>query len=344
MDRQKQWSAPRRRLREMVCSRDGRILVAVGVGSGIEARLLHHALSDLDESGRIPDYVGGFIVFVSGYLCAAAHGVPDLGYILRSEIVRQTDTIEQASWLAALDRGNRPYPLGVDIDTGYGNEPSAVVLTVRQAHKQGAAYVQIEDQYAINKSCGHMEGSRGAGKSVCDLDEMMSCRLLPALSYAREQDDLLIAARTDARGALGLDEALRRAAAFAEAGADMVFVEAPKGSAELKRVAQELSGCGALNTANMVEGSGHTPFYSPRELHEMGFDIALYPVGAFLAAQHSASRYFATLFEARSGPHPDIPDQWFDRVSALVGRDQGTAWNSLFDDTPVSTAGKDEKK
>ena len=344
MDMKKQWSAPRHSLREMVNSLDGRILVAVGVGSGIDARLLHHALSDLEESGDIPEYVGGFIVFVSGYLCAAAHGVPDLGYILRSEITRQTDTIEQASWLAALDRGNRPYPLGVDIDTGYGNEPSAVLLTVRQAHKQGAAYVQIEDQHAINKSCGHMEGSRGTGKSVCDLEEMMRYRLLPALSYAREQEDLLVAARTDARGALGLDEALRRASAFAEAGADMVFVEAPKGAEELARVGKELRGCGALNIANMVEGSGHTPRHSPRELHAMGFDIALYPVGAFLAAQHAASRYLATLLEDRAGPHPDIPDQWFDRIGALAGRDQGTTWNSLFDDAPVRAAGKDKKK
>ena len=124
----------------------------------------------------------------------------------------------------------------------------------------------------------------------------------------------------------------------------MVFVEAPKGAEELARVGKELRGCGALNIANMVEGSGHTPRHSPRELHAMGFDIALYPVGAFLAAQHAASRYFATLLEDRAGPHPDIPDQWFDRIGALAGRDQGTTWNSLFDDAPVRAAGKDKKK
>lgn len=316
----------------MVEERDGRLLVAAGVGSGAEARTLHHALSDMEEAGRIPDYVGGFLTYVSGYLCAAAHGLPDLGYILRTEIVRQTDVIEQATWMAALDRHNAPYPIGVDIDTGYGNEPSAVVLSCRQVHKQGAAYVQIEDQYAINKSCGHMAGARGTGKPLVDVEEMIATRLAPALSFARAQEDLLVAARTDALSTLGLGEALRRAHAYAAAGADMVFIEAPDSDAQLRRIADELAEHRALTIANMVEGSTHTPYKTPRELHALGFDVALYPVGAFLGGQEAVARYFKALAAGTPGDAGPTDPDFFARFNRTIGRQQGERWNGLFDD------------
>ncbi len=227
------WKAERQSLKELVAKRDGRILVAIGVANGAEARQLHHSVYELYDQNAVPDYIGGFITFVSGYLCAASYGLPDLGYILRSEIVHQTDIIEQATWMAALDTGKPAFPIGVDIDTGYGNEPSSIVLTCRQVHKQGAQYVQIEDQYAINKSCGHMEGPRGSGKVLISAEEMIELRLRPAVSYAESQQDMMVMARTDAIAAHGFDEALRRGRLYAEAGAKIVFIEAPEDEKQL---------------------------------------------------------------------------------------------------------------
>jgi len=183
------WKAGRQSLEELIRKRDGRILIAIGVGNGAEARQLHHSIYELYQQKAVPDFIGGFITYVSGYLCAASYGLPDMGYILRAEIVNQTNIVEQATWMAALDDGKPAFPIGVDIDTGYGNEPSSIILTCRQAHKQGAQFVQIEDQYAINKSCGHMEGPVGTGKLLISAEEMIEARIKPAVSYAENQSD-----------------------------------------------------------------------------------------------------------------------------------------------------------
>jgi len=322
----------RRKLRDVVSALDGRILVIVGVANGAEARLLHHVLQGAEQARAIPDFVGGFVTFVSGFLTAADRGLPDLGYVLRDDLARTVDTVEQATWLAALDTGTSAWPLGADIDTGYGNEPSAVLLTCRQMHKQGASYVQIEDQYGINKSCGHVEGSRGAGKSVVSLEEMIEGRLRPALAYAAEQDDLLVMGRTDALGPLGIEEALRRARAFAAAGAHMVFVEAPQNDEQLRRVAAELAGSGALNAANIVEGSSKTPRHSVRELHEMGFTMGMFPVGARLLATAGLHAYYDALARSGdpSGAAVGSAGFGFDAYNRVLGRDHMQAWNRLF--------------
>jgi len=317
----------RRRLRDLVAERDGRLLLAIGVGSGAEARMLHHVVCDLYEARAVPDYVSGFVTFVSGYLCAAAHGLPDLGFVLRSEMAAQTDVVEQATWLAALDRRSDAWPIGVDIDTGYGSEPAAVLLSCRQVHKQGASYVQIEDQLAINKSCGHMDGPRGLGKSVVDADEMIERRLAPALAYAADQDDLLVAARTDALAMHGIDEALARATRYVEAGAQLVFVEAPESDADLRRIARAMSGSGALNVANMVEGSTKTPYKTPRQLHALGFDVGLYPVGAFLAGGRSQLDYFRAVARGRKPDGDGDGSDFFERFHRVIGRAQVESWN-----------------
>ena len=106
------WKPVRQNLSNLITKRDGRLLVAIGVGNGAEARQLHHAIYELYDQQAVPDYIGGFITFVSGYLCAASYGLPDLGYILRAEIVRQTDIIEQATWMAALNTGRPAFPIG----------------------------------------------------------------------------------------------------------------------------------------------------------------------------------------------------------------------------------------
>jgi len=326
------WKAQRQSLKELIAKRDRRILIGIGVANGAEARQLHHTIWELYDQNAVPDFMGGFITFVSGYLCAAAHGLPDMGYILRGEIVHQTDIIEQATWMAALDTGKPAFPIGVDIDTGYGNEPSSISLTCRQVHKQGAQYVQIEDQYAINKTCGHMAGPTGRGKLLISAEEMVETRLKPAVSYAESQEDMMVMARTDAIASLGIDEAVRRAHLYAEAGAKLIFIEAPEDDEQLARAAAEFEHSPVLSLANMIEGSPKTPYKSPRELHEMGFDIALYCIGPLLAGRAAQRRYFGIV--GRGGSvmaSADLrPERWFQGFNEVIGRQQTEAWNQFF--------------
>lgn len=326
------WQVTRQRLRDVVAGLDGRLLLAIGVANGAEARQLHHTLCDLQEQHAVPDYLGGFVFFVSGYLTAATYGLPDLGYILRGEIVRQTDIIEQATWMAALDRGSGAFPIGVDVDTGYGNEPASVLLTCKQVHKQGAQYVQLEDQYAINKSCGHMAGSRGAGKEIVSAEEMIALRLAPAVSYARAQDDLMVMARTDALAVAGFDEAIRRGHRYVEAGAELLFVEAPESEEQLRQIPREYRDAGASVVANMIEGSPKTPYQSPADLHRMGYQVGLYCIGSLLAGRAAQRRYYGILARGESVMRSaDVrPDRWFEGFNEVLGRAQTEAWNQLF--------------
>jgi 2-methylisocitrate lyase-like PEP mutase family enzyme len=326
------WRVDRQNLRKLVGGLDGRILVAIGVANGAEARQLHHTICELQDQQAVPDYVGGFVFFVSGFLCAAEHGLPDLGYILRSEIARQIDIIEQATWMAALDTGTPAFPIGVDIDTGYGNEPSSVLLTCRQVHKQGAQYVQIEDQFSINKSCGHMEGSRGLGKEIVSAEEMIERRLAPAIRYARSQNDLMVMARTDALAVDGFDEALRRARLYAEAGAEILFVEAPENDGQLEQIPREFAGSDVLNVANMIEGGPKTPYRSPGELHRMGYQVALYSIGSLLAGRAAQRRYYGILGRGESVMRSDEvrPEHWFKGFDRVIGHEQTEAWNRMF--------------
>jgi 2-methylisocitrate lyase-like PEP mutase family enzyme len=326
------WRVERQNLTRLVDALDRRLLVAIGVASGAEARQLHHTLHELGARNEVPDYIGGFAVFVSGYLTAAGHGLPDLGYVLRSEIARQTDVIEQATWLAALDTASPALPIGVDIDTGYGGEPSAVLLTCRQVHKQGAQYVQIEDQAGVSKSCGHMAGARGTGKEIVSADEMITARLEPAVAYAAAQDDLLVMARTDALAREGFDAALERGLRYAAAGAKLVFIEAPESSEQLERIPRALAGSGALAVANMIEGSPKTPYRSPEQLHRLGYGIALYPIGSLLAARGAQERYYAHLGRGENAMPAagEAPERSFDDFNRVIGRGQTETWNRLF--------------
>lgn len=326
------WNVERQSLTKMAENLDGRMIVAIGVSNGAEARQLHHTLVDIEAHNGIPDYVGGFVFFVSGYLTAANYGLPDLGYILRTEIVKQTDIVEEATWMAALDTKTPAFPIGVDVDTGYGNEPSSIVLTCKQAHKQGAQYVQIEDQFNINKSCGHMAGASGTGKQIVSAEEFVERRLRPAVSYAKAQRDFMVMARTDAIATDGFEEAIRRAHLYAENGARMVFVEAPRSDEELRRVAKEFRGSGVLAVANMIEGSPLTPYHSPEELHKMGFGIALYCIGSLLAGRAAQRRYYGILARGESVlERADArPERWFEGFNKVIGREQTEAWNRLF--------------
>jgi len=319
-------------LKEMMASRGDRIIIAVGVSSGFEAKLLYKTICQLYEENKIPDYIGGFVTFVSGYLCAAHYGLPDLGFILREQIVRHTTVIEQATWMAALGGPMPALPIGVDIDTGYGNEPFSTVLTCRGVHRAGGQYAQIEDQYSINKSCGHMAGGHGAGKEVISKDEMVNLRVKPAVQFASTVDDLTIMVRTDAIAVEGFESGIDRMHAYEEAGAGILFVEAPDSEEQMKKVVRAFKDSKAVTMANMVEGSSHTPFKTPRELHEIGFGMGLYVLGGLLSSRYAQQRYYETL-ATNGNTLKEIggtEGEWFGDVSSICGREQAESINISF--------------
>jgi methylisocitrate lyase len=329
MKKQLKLTAERQNLKQMISGKGDRILVGIGVSNGYEARQLHHTLHGLYEQKAVPDFIGGF---VSGYLCAATNGLPDMGYILRAEIAQQTNIIEQATWLAAMDTEKPAFPIGVDIDTGYGNEPASIFLTCRQVHKQGAQYVQIEDQYAINKTCGHMNGSDGGGKVVISAQEMIALRLKPAIAYAEKQDDLLVMARTDAISPFGFEEGIRRGHLYVEAGARMLFIEALMNDQQLADTAKEFKNSNVSIVANMIEGSPKTPYKSPYEIHKMGYDMALYCIGGLLAGRAAQQQYFISLGKGESvaADLKSAPERWFDGFNSVIGREQTERFNQFF--------------
>ena len=214
-------------------------------------------------------------LYVSG--AAIAHtrlGRPDIGLVSVTEV---TQTI-------AMIRDRVAANLIVDADTGYGNALN-VARTVREFERVGANAIQIEDQ-DFPKRCGHLDG-----KALIPVDEM--CGKLRAALDARRARETLIIARTDAIAVEGFDRAIERAVSYVEAGADMLFVEAPKTRDDLDRIARALRGRAPL-MANMVEG-GKTPLLSAAELEAIGFALVIFPGGIVRAFAHLASEYYASL-------------------------------------------------
>lgn len=180
-------------------------------------------------------------------------GVPDIGLLTLDELVNHVSAMTDAVDL----------PFVVDADTGFGNALN-VQRTVRRLERAGAAAIQLEDQ-VTPKKCGHF-----GGNEVISAGEMTG--KIRAAVDARSNDDLIIVARTDARAMHGIDSACERAAAYLDAGADVLFVEAPRGKEEMLRVTSEVPG---LHIANMVEG-GMTPLLTKAELSDLGYSIVLY--------------------------------------------------------------------
>jgi carboxyvinyl-carboxyphosphonate phosphorylmutase len=191
-------------------------------------------------------------------------GVPDLGLVSFSEMLDHAYRIADAVDI----------PLIADADTGYGNAIN-VMRTIRAYERAGVAGCHIEDQ-EMPKRCGHFDEKR-----VVPAAEMLG-KLAAALD-ARSDADFIIIARTDARGVLGLDEALDRARAYAAAGADVVFVESPRSEEELERIGRSVD---APLLANMVE-TGLTPLLPADRLQELGFSIVIHPgaIGRFIGMQ-----------------------------------------------------------
>ena len=216
-------------------------------------------------------------------------GVPDIGLVTMSEIQTTTAAIAEISSL----------PLFVDMDTGFGNAINTH-RTVRVLERAGACAVQIEDQ-VFPKKCGHFDG-----KAVIPAKDMAT--KVRAAADAREDENFLIIARTDARAIEGIDGALDRARMYIEAGADVTFVEAPTSVEEMQRICAELP---VPQVANLVVG-GRTPMLSQEELAKIGFAIVLYANTPLQAAMRAMSEVLGAL--KRDGNLDAVQDRLADFV------------------------------
>ena len=247
-------------------------------------------------SAKLIEAAGFELTFMSGFAVSATRlGLPDTGLISYGEMVEQGRNLCAAVSIPVIGDG----------DTGYGN-PLNVQRTVAGYASAGFACVMIEDQLAP-KRCGHTRG-----KQVVARDEAL-LRVRAAIDARRQGADVLILARTDARGPLGLDEALWRAQAFADLGADIVFVEAPRSEAEMQRICEAIQ---VPQLANMVEG-GETPVLPPARLAALGYRIAAYPLTLLSAATRAMQDALASL--ARGETPARLLE--FAELRALVGFD-----------------------
>jgi 2-methylisocitrate lyase-like PEP mutase family enzyme len=197
---------------------------------------------------------------------ASVLGQPDVGLLTMSEMVSRA---------AALTTVVGDLPLIADADTGYGN-PINVRRTVREYERAGVAALHIEDQ-VWPKKCGHMEG-----KQVIPTQEMV--QKIHAAVEARQDPDFVIIARTDANAVYGLEDALQRARAYREAGADVLFIEAPRSLAELRAIGQTFPDVPLW--FNWAE-SGKTPSLSLEEIRSLGFKLIIFPVSLLFAATYT---------------------------------------------------------
>ena len=212
-------------------------------------------------SAKLVEQAGFQGIMVGGFgLSASALGMPDLGLLTMTEAQDRVRHIVNAVSVPVL----------ADMDTGYGN-PLNVVRTVQECVRLGVAAIILEDQ-TWPKRCGHMEG-----KTVIPMEEHVE--KLRSAVYFRGDSGLVIIGRTDARAPLGLEEAIERGRAYADAGADVVFVEAPESLDELRAISAAID---VPLLANMIEG-GKTPFLPARELEALGFKIVIYALSGLFA-------------------------------------------------------------
>ncbi|WP_128561717.1 isocitrate lyase/PEP mutase family protein [Methylobacterium crusticola] len=264
---------------------EDRVLVAPGVYDALTASLAADA--------------GFEALYLSGAAIAYTRlGRPDIGLVSMSEVAE----------VVALVRDRVATPLVVDADNGYGNALN-VERTVRLFERAGASAIQLEDQ-SYPKRCGHLQD-----KSLIAADEMAG-KIRAALD-ARLSPETLIVARTDAVAVEGLERALDRARLYAEAGADVLFVEAPRSAGQLAAVTAALGPVRPL-VANMVEG-GDTPLAAASDLGALGFRLVIFPGGIVRALARTARDYYASL--ARAGTNAPFAERMFDftELNALIG-------------------------
>ena len=250
-------------------------------------------------SGLVAEQSGARAVYLSGASIAYTRfGRSDVGLVSVSEV---HDTLA-----AVTDRIK--IPVIVDADTGFGNALN-VQRTIRNFERAGAAAIQIEDQ-SFPKRCGHLDG-----KVLIKRDEMIG--KVKAAVDSRKTSDTLIIARTDARAVEGLQEAIDRAHAYQEAGADILFIEAPQSFDEMKIIRKSFH----INIpllANMVEG-GKTPVKTSNDLKKLGFNIVIFPGGAVRAATFQLQEYYAGLLKNGSNSEFSKKMHNFDSLNAVIG-------------------------
>jgi 2-methylisocitrate lyase-like PEP mutase family enzyme len=271
----------------------GKILVAPGAYDALTARLL-------EQAGFEAVYRGGYAA------SAAAFALPDLG------ITTLTDMVDHLRRMTnAID-----VPVIADADTGYGEVPQ-VVHTVHELEAAGAAAIQFEDQ-VFPKRCGHMEG-----KKVIPAEEMV-IKLRAALD-ARRNPETVIIARSDATAVTGLDDAIARSRMYADAGADVVFIDAPTSEDDLKAIA-----AGGINAILMVNISeyGKTPDLGAQRFEELGFGLVIYPSSTLFAAAQSTKELAAALMTEGSTVSSLPRMMPFDEINGILGKDE---WDSLED-------------
>ncbi|MBU69145.1 MAG: carboxyvinyl-carboxyphosphonate phosphorylmutase [Cupriavidus sp.] len=238
------------------------IVTAPGVYDALSALLV-------EQAGFQAAYLSGASIAYTRF------GRPDIGFLSLDDVASVTRNIRERC---------PTLPLMVDADTGFGNALN-VMQTVRVLERAGASAIQLEDQ-AMPKRCGHLDG-----KSVIGTAEMAG--KIRAACDARRSDDTLIIARTDAVAVEGMDAALERAERYADAGADVLFVEALRSRADMATAIARL-GARAPLLANMVEG-GKTPVLPAQELEEIGFRIAIFPGGTVRALSFALRSYLHSL-------------------------------------------------
>ena len=271
----------------------GDILVAPGAYDALTARLL-------EQAGFEAVYRGGYAA------SAAAFALPDLG------ITTLTDMVDHLRRMT----GAVSVPVIADADTGYGEVPQ-VIHTVRELEAAGAAAIQFEDQ-VFPKRCGHMEG-----KKVIPAEEMV-VKLRAALDARRDPETVIIA-RSDATAVTGLDDAIRRSRLYAEAGADVIFIDAPTSEADLAAIA-----AGGIDAVLMVNVSEHgkTPDLGAQRFQELGFGLVIYPSSTLFAAAQSTKDLAAAL-KAEGSTRSVVPRMMpFDEINGILGKDE---WDSVED-------------
>jgi 2-methylisocitrate lyase-like PEP mutase family enzyme len=251
-------------------------------------------------SAKIADRFEFPALYMTGYgVVASSLGLPDAGLASYTEMVDRVAKIARAT----------DTPLIADGDTGYGGLLN-VDQTVRGYQRAGAAGIQLEDQESPKK-CGHTPRRR-----VIPRDAMVD-KVKVAVA-ARDVHDFLIVARTDARTGHGLAEAIARGQAYAEAGADVVFIEAPESEDEMRQIGREID---KPLLANMVDG-GSTPVLSAEALREIGYRIAIFPGTAFLAMGATMQAVYGHLSKTGSSVGLQTPLYDFGEFSALMGFEQ----------------------
>ncbi len=273
-------SNPAEKLRELIARR--KMVVTPGCYDALSARMI-------EQAGFDAAYMTGFGT------SASVLGMPDAGLISFTEMLNHATNIANAISI----------PLIADGDTGYGNALNTF-RTVKAYARAGIAGIHIEDQ-VFPKKCGHV-----SGKKIIPLEEMAG--KIRAAADARTEQDIVVIARTDARAVAGPEEAMRRAKAFVEAGADMIFYEAPESLAEITAVAENVD---APLLINMALG-GKTPFMPISKLEELGFRIAIYPI--FLMKSSIEAMHVA-LERLKNDPDTD-PTQGqysFEDIKRLLG-------------------------